>query len=404
MRLVKSWIEVSERRLRQNYRAAADVVVQEAGAGSALLAVIKANGYGHGAALCAPVLARAGAPWLGVTDAMEGTAVRVALEAAGIEREAQPRILVMCAFLAEDAARIVEQGLTPVVWAEEQLAPLLAACKGQPLAVHVEIDTGMSRQGVPPGDGLRELLRELAAGPLRVEGVMSHLASAELAHAEQTCHQRKQFEAAVDILREEGVRPEWMHVGNTSAIDNGADGGTLEWLGRLAASMGARAMVRSGLALYGYTLPLEGLAASDGDASRLHAVIEPVMAWKTKIAAISEVALGSQVGYGGTFEADEPMRLALLPVGYADGLRRELSRATEGRGGWVMIHGRRAPVVGRVSMNLTTVDVTAIPGAMIGDEVILLGEGITAKDHAALAHTISYEIVCAIRGTPVLAE
>jgi alanine racemase len=398
-----NWIEIAERRLTENYRTAAGIVARESGAGAALLAVTKANGYGHGAALCAPVLARAGAGWLGVTDAAEGVAVRSALTASGIAAEGQPRVLIMCGHLPEDASTIVQHGLTPVVWTGAQLRALAAMAGERPVAIHVEVDSGMSRQGVPVTE-LRSLLREIAAEPrLRLEGVMTHFASAEVAQSEQTGAQREQFEAAMRIVAEEGARPAWVHAGNTSAIDNGADGGTLAWLGRLAAATGSQAMVRSGLGLFGHCLPLEGLVASDGaDTARLHDAISPVMTWKTRIIGLSEVDPGARIGYSGTFVAAKKMRLALLPVGYADGLRRELSSSTGDKGGWVMIGGRRASVVGRVSMNLTTVDVTDLKEIAVGDEAILLGEGVTAEDHAALAGTIPYEILCGMRAPLVL--
>lgn len=398
-----NWIEIAEQRLTENYRTAAAIVARESGVNAGLLAVIKANGYGHGTALCAPVLARAGAGWLGVTDAAEGVAVRSALTASGIAAEAQPRVLVMCGHLPEDAPAIVQHGLTPVVWTGAQLQALAAVVRERAVAVHVEVDSGMSRQGVSV-EHLPALLRMIAAEPrLRLEGVMTHFASAEVADSEQTSGQREQFEAAMRIVAEEGARPAWVHAGNTSAIDNGADGGTLAWLGKLAASTGSQAMVRSGLGLYGHCLPLEGLVASDGaDTARLHDVIAPVMTWKTRIIGLSEVEAGARIGYSGTFVAEKKMRLALLPVGYADGLRRELSCSTGNKGGWVMIGGRSAGIVGRVSMNLTTVDVTDWKEVAVGDEVVLLGEGVTAEDHAALAGTIPYEILCGMRAPLVL--
>jgi alanine racemase len=121
------------------------------------------------------------------------------------------------------------------------------------------------------------------------------------------------------------------------------------------------------------------------------------MSWKTRVIGLREVQAGDTVGYNAIFTAERPMRLALLPVGYADGLRRELSGSNARAGGWVMVKSRRAAILGRVSMNLTVVDVTEIPGVALGDEVVLLGDGVTADDHACLAHTISYEIVCGVR-------
>jgi len=391
---VKSWIEVSERRLVENYRAAVDVLVRETGSPqAAVLAVVKANAYGHGAAICAPVLVRAGAEWLGVTDVVEGVAVLDALVHA---KTNTPQILVMSGPLAEDAPTIVQHRLVPVVWTRTQMAALAVQVgeSTHPLAIHIEIDTGMSRQGVAVGAELRELLHWLKSEPrLRLDGVMTHFADAEVAGSEQTTEQRGRFEEALQLVAESGLQPAWVHAGNTSALDNGADGGGLRWHGALAQSLCAQAMVREGLGLYGYCLPIEGLVASDGaDTARLQPAVLPVMTWKTRIIGLSQIEPGARVGYNGTFIAERTMRLALLPVGYADGLRRELSSST-GTGGWVMIRGKRAPIIGRVSMNLTTVDVTEIDAA-VGDEAVLLGDGVTAEDHAALAGTIAYEIIC----------
>jgi len=132
--------------------------------------------------------------------------------------------------------------------------------------------------------------------------------------------------------------------------------------------------------------------------------IRPVMTWKTRVIGIRDIQPGDTVGYNAVFTAQQPMRLALLPVGYADGLRRELSGSDARPGGWAVVHGQRAMIVGRVSMNLTTVDVTHIPNVMVSDEAILLGDGITADDHARLAHTIAYEIVCGMRAEPRLVK
>ena len=130
--------------------------------------------------------------------------------------------------------------------------------------------------------------------------------------------------------------------------------------------------------------------------------LQPVMTWKARVIDVHDVAVGESIGYNALFTASAAMRVALLPVGYSDGLRRELSSTNEKPGGWVMIAGRdgeykRAPILGRISMNLTTVDVTGIDGVRVGDEVVLLGDGVTADDHARLAGTISYEILCGVR-------
>jgi alanine racemase len=202
--------------------------------------------------------------------------------------------------------------------------------------------------------------------------------------------QERRFEQAVVQVREAGLRPRWVHAGNSSAVDNPAQ--EWPWLVELAASVGARAMVRPGIALYGYCLPIEGDAQA-----HVRPVLQPVMTWKARVLAVRDLAAGETIGYNATFTAKEPMRVALLPVGYADGLRRELSSCGQEPGGWVMVRGKRAWVLGRVSMNLTVVDVTGIAGVVAGDEVVVLGPGVTADDHARLAGTIAYEILCGVK-------
>jgi alanine racemase len=402
---VKNWIEISESRLTANYKT----LTERAGAAISVLAVIKADAYGHGASLCAPVLAHAGAPWLGVTDAREGVQVQGELIEAGIAREELPRILIMSGSLPDEAKVIVLHDLTPIVWSIEMLEALAQAAAEQQkqLAVHVEVDTGMSRQGCAVGDELDALLKWFAAQQaLTLEGVMTHFASAEVAGSAQNAAQERAFEQAIAQVKASGLKPRWIHAGNSSAIDNlhaTADATTsLEWLKQQAASVGAQAMVRTGLALYGYCLPVEREHGYGGTAeSSTRPALQPVMTWKTRVIGLREIPAGTHVGYGGTFIAKQPMRLALLPMGYADGLRRELSSSPEGSG-WVMIAGQQAPIVGRISMNLTTVDVTALNGVAIGDEVVVLGPGCTAEDHARVAGTISYEILCGMQTASLL--
>jgi alanine racemase len=189
------------------------------------------------------------------------------------------------------------------------------------------------------------------------------------------------------VVVAKGVTVDWLHLGATSAVDEGS---TLGWMLGLAAEVGARVMVRPGIALYGYCLPID-----TGRAGALGKGVKPVLTWKTRVIGVREIGVGETVGYGATFAAKSLMRLALLPVGYSDGLRREGSSGVGD--GWVMVAGQRAAVVGRVSMNLTIVDVTDIAGVAVGDEVVLLGEGVTADDHARWCGTISYEILCGIR-------
>jgi len=409
IRVVKIWTEISEERLAGNFQTLERILSESAGeAGASLFAVVKANAYGHGVEPCAAVLARAGVQWLGVTDAHEGSRVRAALRAAAEPMSQkrdmghpqpfrEPEILVMSgtAGLPGEAECIVRERLTAVVWDVSHVRLLAEAARAEgleaPVRVHLEVDSGMSRQGVVPGSELDAILRTICDEPRVVlDGVLTHFASTEVEGSEQTAAQQITFEAAIAQVSAAGMRPRWVHVGNSSYIDSGVAG--IGWLSGVAGRLGARAMVRTGLALYGYLLPIEGPGsplAKD--------FVRPVMTWKTRVIGVREVPAGTLVGYNGTFVAEQPMRLALLPVGYADGLRRELSSTNSRAGGWVMIRGEKAPIVGRVSMNLTTVDVSGIQSAAEGDEVVLLGDGVSAEDHARVAGTIAYEILCGVR-------
>jgi alanine racemase len=257
----------------------------------------------------------------------------------------------------------------------------------------------MARQGVHPGDELDDLLDELTASGLTLDGIFTHFCAAEAAHSVLTQTQQRRFEAAIAQVSAQGLTPRWVHAGSSSSVDNPAQ--SSPWLVNLANSVDARAMVRCGIALYGYCSPITGADAASVP-SKLRPALRPVMTWKTRVLSLRDLAAGETVGYNATFTAPAPMRLAMLPVGYADGLRRQLSGSDARPGGWVILHSRdgsaqRAPIAGRVTMNLTMVDVTAIPGVHIGDEVVVLGDGITADDHARLAATIPYEILCAVR-------
>jgi alanine racemase len=292
-----------------------------------------------------------------------------------------------------DAPALVAAGLTPVVWTVAHVEAVEAAAEavGERVAVHLEIDTGMARQGVVAGTELEQVLKQLAASAwVRCEGVLSHLSSAEVRGDGVTEMQMERFELALMQIAAAGITPEWVHLGNTSAVDEGSTGA---WVRAAAAKMGARAMVRPGLAIYGHALPVEG------GVGELVPQLQPAETWKTQVIGLREIEAGATVGYGATFVAGGRMQLALLPVGYADGFRREASSGVGG--GWVMIAGQRAPVVGRVSMNLTTVDVTGIDVA-VGDKAVLLGEGVSAEDHARWCGTIAYEILCGIRAPGVL--
>ena len=389
---LKSWVEISKARLQENFRAIQSV----AGPGVEVLAVVKANGYGHDAAICGPMLVAAKARWLGVSDVEEGAQLRERLG------EGSTRVLVMCGMELGDAAAMTQYGLTPVVWTVEHVAAMEKAARaaGQRLPVHLEIDTGMSRQGAQVGAQLEEVVARLAGSRwVHCEGVMSHLSSAEIAGSNVTVSQQAKFAEAIAQVTAAGIQPELLHLGNSSAVDEGS---TMGWVRETAKKIGAKAMVRTGLAVYGMCLPIENQDGKTVDSrkSLLSAKLKPAMTWKTQVIGLREIEKGTSVGYGATFMAKGKMRIALIPVGYADGFRRAASSGISlvDSAGWVMIAGKKAKVVGRVSMNLTTVDVTGIDAVQVGSEVVLLGEGVTAEDHARWAGTIAYDIVCGVKG------
>jgi alanine racemase len=217
---------------------------------------------------------------------------------------------------------------------------------------------------------------------------MTHFSAPEVISTIRPNPQLASLEAALRLISDHGLRPQWLHAGNSSSVVAGPDRRALK---TMALRAGARLMFRPGLALYGYVdrITQDGLswAGEPGFA--------PVLAWKTKVMSLRTLQTGETSGYGNTFTAARETRLALLPVGYADGLNRLLSNR-----GWVLIRGQEAPIAGRVSMDQTVVDVTDIAEAVIGDEAVLLGtqgnRSITAWDLADLAGTIPWEVLCAI--------
>lgn len=379
--------EISRSRLTKNFeRLCAQARSAPGTERCELMAVVKANAYGHGLALCAPWLVETGAAWIGVTSVQEGVEARRLCP--------DTNILVMCGLLPDEADALLDARLTPTVWDCEHLGALAvaAAQRGRTngsFPVHLEIDTGMSRQGVGP-EGLAKFLdhlKEIRA--LRLDGVFTHFASPEVLDSDQNAQQMARFQQTAEQIQAAGFRPRWVHAGNSSSVLGQR---TAQWLAALAAKIGARCMMRPGLALYGYALPF---VQDDHAEVSLRIDLQPVLSWKTAIASLRTVEPGTGVGYNATFIAPRKMRLALLPVGYADGLNRKLSNR-----GHVLVRGKAAPVVGRVSMDLTIIDVSDLPDAKIGEEVVILGEQnglrVTADDHARWAETIPYEILCTI--------
>ena len=377
------WVEISTHALEHNYRFLQELAAPHA----ELRAIVKANAYGHSLPLCAPAAVRAGARWLGVTSVEEGVAAR--------ELCPHAQVLVIGGVFRGQGLAVLENGLTTVVWEPWQLDELQAAALTSgahtgALPVHLEIDTGMSRQGVTPDaplpGGLAPLLKRFTPGlALRLDGVMTHLFAADEADGRVTAEQLARLNLALAEVHAAGLHPEWLNVGNSAALLSGQ---TAE-IAALAGRYGMRAMLRPGLALYGLAPRFEPEEPAPVAAARLH--LKPVLTWKAAVVTVRDVPAGTVVGYNGTFVATEPMRLALVAAGYGDGLDRRLGNRFS-----LLVRGQRAPIAGRISMDQTVLDVTEIPGVQPGDEVVMLGsqgdETITAFDHAGATGTIPWEI------------
>jgi alanine racemase len=364
----RTWAEVSLTALGENFHA----VQKHVRTGVTICAVVKADGYGHGAVECALALEAAGAPWLGVTDAAEGRALR----SAGI----WTRILLMTGIWKGEEDGIVAHNLTPTVWETWHIERLEKAARKQQveLPVHLKVDTGMNRLGATI-EAMPQLCTKLAACEhLHLEGVSTHFASAEVLDAEDAPRQMKIFEEALAVLAAHGLHPPLVHMGNSAAVSARPD----TW----------KTMVRPGILLYGYSLPVMRGGEIVAEPTL---PLTPVLTWKTRVLTVKDVAAGEAVGYMGSHITKEPSRIAVLPVGYADGYPRLLSNRAR-----VIVRGEYAPVVGRVSMDLTTVDVGHIPGVAVGDEVILIGanngKNVDAVELARWCETVPYEILCGI--------
>lgn len=364
-----TWAEVSLAALRRNFR----LTQQHVGANMTICAVVKADAYGHGAVECARALEQEGATWLGVTSTDEGARLREA----GVEA----RILLMTGFWRGEEEMVVEHQLTPAVWQRESLELLdrAAGKLSRKHPVHIKIDTGMSRLGVPHNQvaAFCELLPKFRH--VSVEGVFTHLASSEVSDADSNAQQLAAFEATLKEFRQRNIEPKYIHAANSSAI--------------AALLQSHYNFVRPGISLYGYYLPFISKTGQPSEICGLP--VQPVLSWKTRIIGLRSAAVGTGVGYGLSYKARQAMTIAVLPVGYADGLRRELSSL-----GRVLVRGTVAPIVGRISMDLALIDASAMPSAQIGDEVTILGcdggHRLDAWEHATLAETTPYEILCGI--------
>jgi alanine racemase len=371
-----TWAEVSLAALRQNFRT----VQKHVGANVTVCAVVKADAYGHGAVECSRALEAEGARWLGVTSLDEA----IPLREAGIRAD----ILLMTGFWRGEESEIVRQHLTPTVWETWQVESLNRAAATLGVAqhpVHLKVDTGMGRLGVSI-EQIPVLLDALkAAKHIALDGLSTHLASSEIMDAPSVAEQERNFEIARRIVREAGLEPALVHMANTNAVISRRE----TWTG-----LEDKAMVRPGVALYGYYLPFQR-AGREVSGGTLRLPVKPILTWKTRILSLRDFGPNRPLGYGGTYMTKAPARIAILPVGYADGYNRQLSNR-----GRVIVREHYAPILGSISMDLTLVDVTGIPDVGVGDEVILLGTcdvmSVDALEHARLASSSPYEILCNI--------
>jgi alanine racemase len=360
-----TWAEIDLDALAENLR----VIRERVGREVKVMAAVKADAYGHGATPCARRLETEGVEWFGVALPEEG----IELRRVGITRP----ILCLGGFWEGQQKACLQQNLTPVVYRLDMIESLdrFARDAGVIADVHVKIDTGMGRLGVRSED-VPQFCEALSRfRNIRVDGLMTHLAAADdPAQDDFTKGQLARFELAVEIFRERGFAPSHVHAANSAAA--------------FAYPTARGEMVRPGATLYGFS---RDVLSPNITPPRLR----PVMSLHSRIMLLKTVGKREKLGYGCSFETSRESLIATIPIGYDDGYRRALSNR-----GRVIVGGKLAPVVGRISMDLTLIDVTDVPGVSLRDQVTLLGRHgaltITAEEVAELAGTISYEITCAI--------
>jgi len=354
--------EIDLKSLEFNYRQLQRRVPK----GVNLLAVVKADAYGHGAVPVALKLEKLGVEYLGVAIPEEGLELRKG----GVKTP----ILILGGIFGPDVDQIFRFHLTPVVFRKDYLQALSkeAERRRRKVRVHLKVDTGMGRLGVPFNlwpDFLKEVKR---SSKIETEAILSHFSMTDEKEGEFTQQQWRAFEEAVAIAREIGISFKYLHMASSAVLT------------RLPSCSGN--LVRPGIMLYGsYPSPTFQRLIS----------LKPLMTLKTRIHFLKSVPPGTRISYGGTFTTKRDSLIATLPIGYADGYNLHLSNQ-----GDVLIRGKRAPVVGRVCMDFTIVDVTDIPKVSVGDKVVLIGrqgkERITAEEIAEKINSISYEVLCSI--------
>jgi len=367
------WAEISLGAILHNLR----VIRKEVGKRK-ILSIVKANAYGLGAVPISKALAKAGSEWLGVTCSSEG----IELRDAGI----RTRILVLTGFWAGEEELLLRHQLTPTVTRLEQMRQLERAAarwarrkKNFRLPFHLKINTGMNRLGIGT-DEVAAFSKELAACPhLALEGTYTHFASAEDFTRDQNELQEKDFHVAVARLRELGVAPGMVHLANSAAI--------------CARPSTWADIVRPGAILYGYHQGFDPPEKRDEVAARMP--FRPCLALRARIISLRDIAVGQAVGYAARFVARRPSRIAVIAAGYADGVVRQRTNR-----GSVLVRGRRAPLVGTISMDLSAVDVTDVPGVAVGDVVTIYGDdgadSIAVSDVAREIGTVTSDLLCAL--------
>lgn len=350
----RTYALIHEDHLLHNYR-----LLQQQAKGARLCCVVKADAYGHGTQTVVRALRCAGADFFAVSCVEEASAVRQALG------ERKTPILILGYTRPCHVPFLLRENITQTLLSAEYAKALRDAVpKGAKLSVHIALDTGMNRIGFVP-ENLAELLPLFDDEHFVVTGIFSHFYLSDEPQCDATEAQYVRFAACVDALQAQVGKIPLVHISNSAAISN---------FPQMRCDM-----VRAGISLYG--LKPSAQTAIDG--------LLPVMTLKTILSHVHTVHAGETVGYGGTFRATHSMRIGTLPVGYADGYLRAYA------GGYVLIRGKRAPLLGRICMDQCMVDLSDIPSADIGDEVELFGAGeLTAETLAGWARTISYEVVC----------
>jgi alanine racemase len=359
-----TWAEVSLPALAHNFLT----IKSRLDRGAQLMAVVKADAYGHGAVECSRALEAAGAEWFGVALVEEG----IELRRAGISGQ----IFCLGGFWSGQGADVIEHNVVPALFRIDQAEELDAAAReaGRIAGFHLKVDTGMGRLGVPAGK-IAEFGQSLKRfSNIKLDGVMTHFADADDVDSAYTELQISRYDESMKVLRDLGFNPSWQQLANSAGIH--------------AYPQSHGNLARAGATLYGLSRDVlsPGIAGFD---------LKPVMSLRSRIVMLKTVPAGTSLGYGRTFTTARETRVATIPIGYADGLRRAHSN-----NGQVLVRGQFAPIAGRVSMDLTILDVTDAPGVALGDEVILIGEQdgsrIAAEDLAEQIGTISYEIVTGV--------